>query len=233
LNKENIGLAKAINQGINFALERFDSNFFILFDQDSKPDLLLPKNLAIKALEYNLSKLACIGPALVDIKSKLKKHQNFKEVKFKKSLYIPTSGTLIPKKSLMKIGLMIDDLFIDGIDYEWCFRASKYGFDVITSTKDEMLHNMGDDGFNYFGSYKPLHRSPVRHYYIIRNSLFLLRLTYIPISWKLFEFLKTFRRCIFYIFISRNKIHSIILIFKAISDGYRMRMGKLNFNTNK
>jgi rhamnosyltransferase len=88
-----------------------------------------------------------------------------------------------------------------------------------------MIHDMGDIGINYWGQYKPIHRSPIRHYYIIRNTLYLVRLTYVPIRWKLVELLKTFRRIMAYLVFSSDRLASVRLIFLGIFDGLCGRLG--------
>lgn len=226
-NSDNVGLATALNQGIEYAFNELHVSYVNLYDQDSIPEQLLPLNLAIEINARRAVDSACIGPLLVDIKNPLLKYDNNDiQNRDDRALTIPTSGTLIPKKVWIKVGPMLDSLFIDCIDHEWCFRARSFGCEIYISRSLNMMHNMGDDFINYFGKYKPVHKSPMRHYYIIRNSLYLFSLKYIPISWRMVELIKTLRRIIFYLMVSSKKTKSAFLIIVAIKDGLIKSLGK-------
>jgi rhamnosyltransferase len=223
-NPKNIGLASALNQGIEYAFDFLNTQFVILFDQDSEPSLELPTKLASEFIAYG-SSLACIGPMLTDVKIKGAQYlaQNKASVKT-----IPTSGTLISHESFIKVGPMMDALFIDGIDHEWCFRAAHMGLRIAVSNEIVMSHNMGDDGLNWLGQYKPVYRNPIRHFFIIRNSIYLIKLSYIPLSWRLVESLKIIRRIVMYLWASNDRFRSSHLIYKALIDGFCNRLGPLN-----
>jgi rhamnosyltransferase len=227
INKNNEGLATALNQGIIYAFNEISISYVNLFDQDSIPEENLPINLVDEIKTNGYNDCACIGPILVDIKNPniyYKQNKNNNDRNSPKTL--PTSGTLISRESWVKIGAMLDLLFIDGIDHEWCLRAKSLGHQVYLSKKNRMLHNMGDDYLNYFGSYKPIHRSPIRHYYIVRNSLYLMSLKHIPYSWKIIELCKTIRRIPFYLYASDNALVSLRNIIVAINDGILKNIGR-------
>ena len=223
-NPNNIGLASALNQGIKYAFDRLNTQFVVLFDQDSEPLSELPMQLVSEFMAHG-SDLACIGPMLTDVKIQGAQYlaQNKASVQT-----IPTSGTLISQAAFAKVGRMMDALFIDGIDHEWCFRAAHIGLRIAVSNKVLMSHNMGDDGLNWLGQYKPVYRNPIRHFYIIRNSIYLVKLPYIPLSWRLIESLKIIRRIVMYLWASNDRSRSLRLIFKAVLDGFSSHLGPLN-----
>lgn len=225
INDKNYGLAKALNQGALLAFSKEDIDYIALFDQDSEPTVELPLELLSELKSSSCQSIACIGPTLLDIKSPSSKVTT----SIKKSCrYIPTSGSLIPKTAFQLVGGMFDDLFIDSIDQEWCFRANDKGLKIIKSSHAIMLHNMGDDAINFFGIYKPLHRSPIRHYYITRNSVYLLFLSHVPLNWKLFEIFKIPRRTLSYMVISDDRLTSLRYIFRGVLDGLRSKLGPLS-----
>jgi len=224
----NIGLAKGMNDAINLIFENnIEIDAITLFDQDSKPDVILPE-LLYKSYTENCEtlNLACIGPILVDEKIFLNK--KYKLNTLNEVTTIATSGTLISRKNYIKVGPLKDDFFIDCIDHEWCFRARSMGLKVYVDNKIEMKHNMGEDGIDWFGVYKPIYRSPVRHYYIVRNTLVMLRIQYVPMRWKTQEFLKLIRRIIFYVIFSNNRVQTLKNIIQAFSDGLSGKMGVKN-----
>jgi rhamnosyltransferase len=102
------------------------------------------------------------------------------------------------------------------------------GLKVYVDNKIEMKHNMGEDGMDWFGVYKPIYRSPVRHYYIVRNTLAMFRIQYVPMRWKTQEFLKLIRRIIFYVIFSNNRVQTLKNIIQAFSDGLSGKMGVKN-----
>lgn len=226
MNRTNLGLASALNQGIVLAFEELGVDYVTLFDQDSLPEEVLPFSLATELQEFRGNAVACIGPMLKDRKDFSAKYaQN--ELKFSGSipLTIPTSGTLIPLNAWRDIGPMMDSLFIDGIDHEWCLRAKHKGYQIRLSRTVSMIHDMGDSSLKIFGRYKPIHKSPIRHYFIVRNTLFLASLDYLPIKWRVSELAKTIRRVIVYLVVSSDRVKSFKFICHAIVDGLRGRLG--------
>jgi rhamnosyltransferase len=232
-NKDNIGLAAGLNQGIDYALKKKQADYVLLLDQDSKVSSDMPRMLMehLRRAEKLGMAPACIGPVLIDERMPSAKVANllYSDSGLIEVAAIATSGTLISRTSYMAIGPMLEKLFIDSIDYEWCFRAKSQGYRIFIAQNQRMLHNMGDKGINILGKFKPIHQSPIRHYYIIRNSLFMLKLSYVPIGWKFFEFFKNIRRVIFYIIVSSDRIATIKYTYYAINHFMYNIMGKAEF----
>lgn len=222
-NQKNVGLALALNQGLFCAFQELKTSFAVLFDQDSEFGLDLPLQLVQELTAFG-DTTACIGPKLLDVKAKGAQYvlHNSGHVQT-----IPTSGTAISKKTYDDVGPMKEDLFIDGIDHEWCFRASSKGLKIAVSDELVMSHDMGDASINWFGQYKPVYRNPIRHFYIIRNSIYLTQVSYIPLQWRLKESLKIVRRILMYVWASNDRLKTIQLIAKAIKDGFFGRLGEL------
>ncbi len=227
-NTNNLGLATALNMGIKHGFLVNQADFVALFDQDSQPEHDQPLKLVNEMIDQGLKKIACIGPKLMDIKNlSIPYSKDNCPVDNAKPKSIPTSGTVISKQAWHDVGSMMDELFIDGIDHEWCFRAYSKGYQVCVSTQTTMLHNLGDTHLNYFGQYKPVHREPTRHFFIVRNALFLSSLKHLPLKWRVMELIKTIRRIIFYIGVSSDRAKTLQLIRKALKDGLAGRLGPL------
>ena len=224
-NHGNIGLAKALNVGIQHAFAVNHSDYVALFDQDSMPDADLPRLLADELKLAEVARVACIGPQLIDRKNSVAQYHTNCVSALDHPRSIPTSGTVISRTAYGAVGPMMEELFIDGIDHEWCLRAWSKGYSVCVSPNVAMLHDMGDASMNYFGRYKPVHRSPLRHYYVVRNTFYLMRFTYLPLSWRLSELLKTPRRMAAYVVFSSDRWRTLRLIAHAVRDGIAGRMG--------
>ncbi|MFV0469667.1 MAG: glycosyltransferase family 2 protein [Dysgonomonas sp.] len=186
-NKENLGIAKAQNQGIECAKE--NNVFAVLFDQDSYIDDNLVNNLykSILSQDKNL-RIACIGPRIYDLLGgeKLKSKYN-EEIQISKNVFLTSqiiaSGKLINLNYLPDIGLMDESLFIDGVDHEWCWRARNKGYSIAIDDSILMRHTLGDSRASFLGlKYKVA--SPIRLYYQSRNVLNLSCRSYVPKKWK-------------------------------------------------
>lgn len=224
-NSENLGLAHALNQGINHAFNDPEVQFVVLFDQDSSPPVKLP---LVLANELDIDSDACIGPRLVDVKAQDAGYRTHNTKAGAEAVAsIPTSGTVISRRAFATVGPMLEELFIDGIDHEWSLRAAANGFRVRISDRVNMLHDMGDDGIVWFGDYKPLYKNPIRHFYIIRNSMYLGLHSRLPLRWRLQELLKTLRRIPVYLWASNDRVRSFKLIVQALIDGSRGKLGPL------
>lgn len=224
-NPINLGLAFALNQGIARAFLDSNVEFVALFDQDSKPHEDLPRALAV---EIDNASIACIGPKLIDVKSTsalYKRHNRAADIG--DVLSIPTSGTVMSRSAFQQVGPMMGELFIDGIDHEWCMRARKFGLKVKISKNLTMHHDMGDSELNWYGEYKPLYKNPIRHFYIIRNAIYLSLYVRLPMRWRIVELMKTLRRIPVYFWISSDRTQSFKLMCQAIINGLRGRLGPL------
>ncbi len=212
----NYGIAKAQNRGIKYAL-RQNAEAIIFFDQDSSiADELFIKKLYQPILDKKASITAPVFTdlargfiySIVDIDKhgkRTKYYPAIDDAPFKVSNVI-SSGTMVDVQALTEIGYMVDELFIDYVDTEWCLRAYNKGFDILVIPNARMTHSIGDKTLKLGAFYVPKH-SPFRRYYRIRNAFYLLRQAYIP-------------KRLAYREISFAIIHQMILI--AVAKGERL-----------
>ncbi|VFS57087.1 rhamnosyltransferase [Leminorella grimontii] len=138
--------------------------------------------------------------------------------------FIIASGCLIRTSVLEDIGLMKGDLFIDYIDVEWSLRAKNMGYRVFISPKAKMAHSIGDRRISVFGRQISVH-SPIRRYYLLRNSFYMVRLPYVPFGYKLRESVFNFLRLLFGYFSSENRKDYLYYAYHGIKDGIRGKFG--------
>ncbi len=213
-NPRNLGLARALNQGIGAAVGA-GSRYVLLLDQDSRPtrgmfDALLA---AAVRMEGEGRPLACVAPLLRDRKATAGTGDHAGDASF------ATSGTMLTRAGWESVGPMWEPLFIDGIDHEWCFRARARGRETVLVRDAVLEHDMGDKGINVLGRFRPIHRSPIRHYFIVRNTLWLARERHISARWRLGELVKLAYRVPSYILASSDRSRTIKNIVAAIADG--------------
>jgi len=237
-NDDNVGLAVALNIGILEAKKR-GAEMVALFDQDS----MLPNNFCKRMLQlinsYHdykntavfspiyLNKITNVYGSIINFKPfQLIRTQPNKFLNVSYPKYVITSSSFIPIKAIDKVGLMREELFIDFIDIEWCLRARSYGYSIVSFSKVEIEHYLGDSSVTFMGKNYPIH-SPLRMYYNFRNSLYLYRLKEIDINWRIIDAARNLFRVIFYIVLVGNRITYIKYIFKGYFHGLIKKMGKL------
>lgn len=213
-NSRNLGLARALNQGIGAAME-MGSRHVLLLDQDSRPTCEMFDRLltAVTRIEVEGRPLACVAPLLRDRKAAPGTASHAPQASF------ATSGTMLTRVGWERVGPMCEPLFIDGIDHEWCFRARARGLETVLVQEAVLEHDMGDEGFTLLGRYRPIHRSPVRHYFIVRNTLWLAREQHIPGRWRLGELVKLAYRVPSYVLASNDRLRTLSNLAAAIADG--------------
>lgn len=230
LNSENIGLAKALNSIISFFIGSKYNRLF-LFDQDSMPDPSYVETMVAyhKSISQRSSQIVCLAPKIWDTRLGLvKKTNNLADLANTNATTAITSGCMFTKDLLETTGLMDEKFFIDGIDHEWCFRAQARGAHVYICPNAILHHTIGDKTIRFGWLHKTMHHSPVRHYYIIRNSIYLTKKTYIPKRWRIIEMLKTVRRAVAYPIFSPSPGLSLRMVTLGLIHGLQGRMGKLN-----
>ena len=231
--QKNLGIAEAQNLGID-KLMSFQSEYIILFDQDSDLECYDVKKITVsfKNAAVNNLKLACVGPRIKDIFSNSEvKPLIQKEFERIGSLVlcsqIIASGKMLSVEALKQIGLMESELFIDGVDHEWCWRARKLGFDVAINDDVLMEHTLGDARYKCLGiTFKVA--SPIRLYYQFRNILLLSRRNYVPLYWKVRNIISIPIRMIVFGVIHPKSSEYLGYMMLGLKDGLKKSTGKIN-----
>ncbi|QSF44111.1 glycosyltransferase family 2 protein [Paenibacillus tianjinensis] len=207
---ENKGIAEAQNHGMNWA---FSNGFkaVLLLDQDSYINKKLLDDLcsSYNYLSKEEIKVACVGPLTYnrdkterDLYTKKRRNSGMNLMKVDKTL---SSGSLIAKETYQIIGGMEVGLFIDLVDWEWCWRAREKGYETYIIADSIMAHRLGEGRRELagFGIGIP---SPIRHYYQFRNTLLLFKRSYVPIKFKIkYSLVLIFKFFYFPLFVSPRK----------------------------
>lgn len=238
LLSENIGLASAQNKAIIIS-KQFKASRVILFDQDSviEDGFISQLVVAEKELIKENRLVAAIGPSFFDPVSRktypatIYRGPLIERVTFDdkpiEATFIIASGCLIRTEVLDDIGLMLDELFIDYIDVEWSLRARSKGYAIFIAPQAKMAHSIGDRRIYIFGRAISLH-SPIRRYYLLRNSFFMMKLHYVPIGYKLRELSFNFIRTLVAIVFSDKKCDVLKYVRYAIVDAINGKYGRLD-----
>lgn len=238
---ENLGIARAQNVGIAEALSR-RSDFILLLDQDSIPAADMVQNLsqAYRALKAKGEQVAALGPAYVDQRQgeaspfvyregfKLRRRGEPDLDGTSPTDFLIASGCLIPVEVLDTIGLMTDELFIDYVDIEWGLRAQMKGYRSFGVRAAGMAHALGDDWIEFYGRRVPLH-SPLRHYYSIRNAIWLAKRSWIGWPWRWILLRRMIAQFLFFSFFAPlDRGRHARLMLRGMWDGIRGRMGRFD-----
>jgi len=173
-NDSNNGVAKGFNQGLRWGMENgFD--YFLLLDQDSRPSAGMASKLVVE-LDVLLSRgvLAIVGPQHEDFEQKV---ENFSSELVVSVPLLITSGCLLSKKVIEKIGLYDERLFIDHVDHDYCLRLFKNGGQVMKVTSAILLHRFGEARVKTFmgKTFFMQEYSPMRRYFMMRNRIVLYK----------------------------------------------------------
>ncbi|MBJ6127832.1 glycosyltransferase family 2 protein [Microvirga splendida] len=239
-SSSNLGIAAAQNRGLAVAR---DGGFthILLLDQDTILALGMVSDLRanLKSLEAEQGGVAAIGPAYYELNSgvqtrayrasgpRLSRISLKGEKRPVASDFIIASGSLIPLTVLEKVGGFREDLFIDLVDVEWCFRARAAGYRSFLSPTATVEHRLGS-GTVKLGARQVAVHVPIRNYYWVRNALWLARQPYTPLAWRLYFISRCLAFLGTYTTLADKKAQRLRLMTRGIRDSLTGRFGPLD-----
>ena len=232
----NVGIAKAQNEGIRYAIENnFDYIFFL--DQDS----ISPAGIVNSLVEgYELIagkgiKIGGIGPLPinrvtgkdypVDIIGYLQIPDNI----IVEARDLMNSASLINVRLFCEVGMMDESLFIDGVDHELCWRAYAKGYRFFINRNISLSHKLGEGDQRLFGKSIKI-PTPFRTYYQYRNYFWLLRRKYVPLSWKVLNGIKYICKYFYYPIFCKSGSMYLKNMNRGIVDGICKKNRRPIFN---
>ncbi len=230
LNSDNLGVARALNIGIERAVA-LGFAWVLLLDQDSCVDSDMVQTLFdVEAAYPNRDRLAVIGAGFTDINDMSQEPQDLAGGNsWEEKESVITSGSLIPLRAHAAIGPFREEFFIDYVDSEYCFRARSKGYRVIKTRKAIMSHAIGAiTRHRWLWMNKWTFNHPAdRRYYIARNDTVMLREygQYVLGLWALKSFGRCLRLCKRILLYEQMKTRKIIAVAHGWWDGIRGRMG--------
>lgn len=222
--RKNTGIAAAQNTGINKAHE-LGCTYIVLFDQDSviPPNYVNKMQSEFERLKKIYPMLVVVGPTVINKESgheyKSEKTAINHECKLVSALI--SSGSFYELDTVWnEVGLMEEDLFIDYVDFEWCWRSMKKGYVCAITQRLKLQHKVGQNDHIFMG-YPIIQSAPARYYYQYRNFLWLIGRNYVPLKWKINVGIRKLAEIIllpFYVKAKRTILKNILL---GIKDGLR------------
>ncbi len=177
-NNDNYGMAKALNQGVRYALSK-QYKWVLTLDQDSEfypntYNILLAgyENLkdkdrvmiiAPKPVERVLIKDSTIGLNI----------RNQGEILWKNAVLNLTSGSLIKAEAFSHIGFFEEKLFIEQVDNDFCYRLGKKGYKIKVAVNVPFVHEIGKSLKKMF--FLTRNHNEKRKYYLARNVVYVFK----------------------------------------------------------
>lgn len=229
-NRENVGVAAALNQGVRAALKGGESvSWIATFDQDSlpAPDMVERMKRAWKS-HPDPERLMAAGPRIVFVGSTLRPSPAA-DPSWTDATYVITSGSLFSTRAFEVAGYFNEGLFIDYVDVEYCLRLRTLGYQVIEVHSAEILHQMGrlEENVLVGTTVHPTHHPPLRRYYQFRNALLLhrqYRETQRP--WRRGNRLILLKMLTLIVLYEKRRLQSLLQAMRGIGHGLTGRSGR-------
>ena len=225
----NLGIAARLNAAAEEAIAD-GFNWLFTLDQDSYFSL----ETLSTYIEHFRSFQQQETVAMFGIEHEAYKLQTLDKNYFSETDHLITSGTIVNLVTYQQIGPFDEQLFIDLVDIEYSIRARKCGYRIIQFHDLLFNHQIGKmvnrssiKSLFLVKKNKEIH-SPIRCYYIYRNSLYMQakHKDYDPALMLEYRHSAIDRiwRCLFY---ARDSWHILRLLWKARSDFKQKKMGKM------
>lgn len=227
-NRENLGVAEALNQGVRWA-RNSGYSWVILFDQDSRiTEGFIRQMFADWESHPDRERVGSIHPKYVDPDTGTE--PLVRRASDGGPVLSVTSGALMPAWIFDKIGGFASEYFIDCVDFEYCLRIRAAGYLIADSRQAVLMHAAGraNKSLSFLGfSFRPTHHSAARRYYMSRNRIALYR-KYFRIfpGWILQSMNDSLRETIKCFVSEQDRARKFRSFLLGIRDGLSGRMGR-------
>lgn len=231
LNKENLGIATALNIGVRKALEN-GYEWILTMDQDSKasPDMVKKMFNVYNSINREERKdILSIFPNFVDERiQSIEENSNMNSYEYVDADI--TSGNLLRREVFEKVGFFDDSLFIDLVDTDFCMRLNEKGIKMIKIRDAVLYHSLGESKTikGILGSFNTSNHSALRRYYMTRNRFYIWEKYKGLNSFTLNRDKKLFKKEFVKIILGeKDKVNKIKMVLKGYKDYKKGIKGKL------
>ena len=213
-NFSNLGIAAALNIACEKAYKE-NCKWILTMDQDSifsSEDIknyieLLKKNdkdnIGIMAPRYELKNIL------------IPKNKNS----------VITSGSFLNLIAYKKLGGFLEELFIDEVDHEMCYRMIRNNYKLLQFDDIVLHHELGNTAIKkmLFKNFSVTNHAGIRRYYITRNKLYINKIYPEYTRGYKIDIIKQIVKIIFW---EDDKKEKIKYIMRGIKDYKSKKMGK-------
>jgi rhamnosyltransferase len=231
-NKDNLGIASALNQGVNYAIEN-NYDWVLTLDQDSFyesnpiPEMFKVYDEYSQKDKVFMLSSSFYNPGLKMMQTKIIPGKNYKELEV-----TMTSGNLVKVDIFKKLGLFDESLFIYHVDNDFCLKCSNSGYKILEVYKAILMHSEGNlKQYRLFGkTFTTTNHSPMARYYISRNLVILTKRYFFSNSMFITKLIIRYLILMAKVLCFENdKFLKLKLTFKGFIDGLLNKKGKLNY----
>jgi len=168
-NEENFGVARALNQQMEYAVAH-EFDWVLTLDQDSVVPPNIVETYRLYCENEELGVIAC------DL-DYIGQHNKDRIKRTCKEEYVGaciTSGSLTRVEAWERTEHYCEKMFIDEVDIDFCNQIWRCGYKILRINTVRLLHELGKDSrlVNVMGkTIRISNHSPLRNYYIARNML--------------------------------------------------------------
>lgn len=161
-NGDNLGIAKALNIGCTNAMKE-GYEWILTMDQDSEfEENMIEKYICnIENMRKKDNTIVIFAPIIGE-----GRNENIAYVN-----KVITSGNILNLKAYGIVNGFDDDLFIDEVDHDFCFKLIEKGYKIYKFEDIRLKHKLGDSKrvkiFNRY--FTTMNHNYIRKYYIVRN----------------------------------------------------------------
>ncbi|TCO58685.1 glycosyltransferase family 2 protein [Actinocrispum wychmicini] len=172
-SSKNLGLAGALNLGWRSLSP--DCDAVLLLDQDS----VVPEQLVTQlAAHLDTPSVGAVAPSpwdaergsYIDPRTTLRPDVADRDA-------VMTSGLIVRRSLLDKLGGFREDFFVDCVDHDFCLRLRRAGYRIVQDKRVRLPHSLGDLREHRFliGHVRVTHHPTWRLYWVVRNGVVLVR----------------------------------------------------------
>ena len=138
-----------------------------------------------------------------------------------------TSGSLVCLEAARNVGGYNEELFIDEVDNDLCYRLRRHGYHIARINTVVLEHHVGRTERHRLLWMHPIvyNHSALRKYYITRNRIYIQR-HYPEVFWESLRL--NVRMFILVLLFEDDKLSKVFMMLRGLWDGLRGCMGKID-----
>jgi len=238
---ENLGAAGALAKGLAYAALEKRHDWILTLDADSTPgDGVIERLLGgvdslahcngnlgiVAALPVHPETGACYPPLFWRERFVTPSAEQLRQPAWFADL-VYSSGCMIRREVIEKIGLPRADFFMDFFDFEFCLRARSHGYKIAVITAAQLTHEVGKAQQVRLAGWSHLWPgyAPWREYYFSRNITYAVWWLYPSGQTKRFVARHLARHAAGVVLFSPQKLACLRRMAQGFWDGRRARLG--------
>ena len=220
-NNGNKGIAYALNRAVEYCC-RNGFDWLLTLDQDS----VCPTGMVETYEKYINKDVAIITCAINYNNQELLKS----DVEYNYIDECITSAAFTNVEICRSLGGFDEQMFIDRVDFEYCYRVKKAGYKMLRVNTVVLDHNLGDLKVRKIGNQvmRVGGHNSFRKFYIAQNTVYCYR-KHPDIISKSVCVKKLVKLTVKTLLYEKNKFKKIKSIFKGVQSGKKMNLSKDNW----